>query len=106
MESYGSVSPTHPQARCLVVIKLQALSLSLSLPLSLPSLPLSLAVMQVHGEKCHFPYDCSDGLSVDSTELMTCKTDKKPAKFFGAHKLGAELGHMGGLFFEFLQVEL
>ena len=62
--------------------------------------------MQVHGEKCHFPYDCSDGLSVDSTELMTCKTDKEPTKFFGAHKLGAELGHMGGLFFEFLQVEL
>jgi hypothetical protein len=57
----------------------------------------------VYGEKCHFPYDCGQALTTDSTELMTCKTTDNPTKFFGAHKLGAELGHMHGLFFEFLQ---
>ena len=57
----------------------------------------------VYGEKCHFPYDCGRDLTTDPTELLTCKTDKAPSKFFGAHKLGEDLGHMHGLFFEFLQ---
>ena len=57
----------------------------------------------VYGEKCHFPYDCGSDLASDPTELMTCKTTDNPTKFFGAHKLGSELGHMHGLFFEFLQ---
>jgi len=57
----------------------------------------------VYGEKCHFPYDCGNSLLTDQTELMSCKAYERPEKFFGAHKLGSELGHMQGLFFEFLQ---
>ena len=56
-----------------------------------------------NGETCDFPYECGEKLMSDPTELLRCKSDETPTKFFGAKKIGkAHPGHTGW-FFEFLQ---
>jgi hypothetical protein len=56
------------------------------------------------GSKCAAPYECSEAFKTDSTRLLPCTAASPPATFFGAPKLGPELGKMEGWFFEFLQV--
>ena len=56
-----------------------------------------------NGETCDFPYECGEKLMSEPTQLLRCKSDETPTKFFGAKKIGkAHPGH-AGWFFEFLQ---
>jgi len=55
------------------------------------------------GSKCAAPYDCGEGFASDSKQLLACSMRSAPRKFFGAPRLGPELGPMEGQFFEFLQ---
>ncbi len=57
------------------------------------------------GSKCAPPYECGEALKNDSKQLLACTVPRSPpATFFGAPRLGPELGQMQGWFFEFLQV--
>lgn len=53
--------------------------------------------------RCAAPYDCGDGFLTDSTKLLPCSAPGAPQSFFGAPRLGPDLGSMEGQFFEFLQ---
>ena len=55
------------------------------------------------GSKCAAPYECGDGFASDSKQLLACSMRSAPRNFFGAPRLGPELGPMEGQFFEFLQ---
>jgi hypothetical protein len=56
-----------------------------------------------NGETCDFPYECGEKLMSDPTELLRCKSDETPTKFFGAKKIGEGHRSQAGWFFEFLQ---
>ena len=59
--------------------------------------------LTTNGETCNFPYECGEKLMSEPTQLLRCKSDETPTKFFGAKKIGkAHPGHTGW-FFEFLQ---
>ena len=54
--------------------------------------------LTTNGEKCEFPYDCGE-----TTNMLECKKDESPSKFFGAKRIAEGPRSQAGWFFEFLQ---